>query len=519
MKEIKLNIVSFVLFIMATVVLPYSISAQKIVLKRSDLAQSQKDAMGREYTLLKGNIWFVQGTVNIYCDEARVYKTPEGNHAIFEGNLKIVDKDVTITSRKGFYYSNNQLMQLRENVVFRQKDGITVYTDFLDYDRSKREARYFNGGRLVDQESVLTSDRGYFDEITGMASFKSKVDGKSPEWKLDSDTLQYNTRERIIYFHDKTRLVDTQGNMAEYYSGQYNTITKQSQLKTGKFETDTYVLEGNSISIDDVNKFYTARGQVFLRSKTDDLIVTGETAFYDQNRGITKIFDNPVMKRALQPGDTMYLLADTLLSVETENDSNEVLYAYNNVRVFKSDMQATSDSLIYSRDDSVIFFFNNPIMWAKGTQLTADTIDLTIAGNSIDKLHLVNNGFIIFQDTLKNYNQIKGRKIDILFNNNEINRVEVEGNGETIYYVLEEQDTKVTGLNRVTCSRMSIRFEQTLIKRIVFYQNMDGTFTPPHEIKEKATRLDGFNWRETERPKLDDVANKRETVQPNEKLE
>ncbi|MDH5602608.1 MAG: LPS export ABC transporter periplasmic protein LptC, partial [Cyclobacteriaceae bacterium] len=324
------NLISFppfALIIMLMILLPISgVGQQKIILKNADSGEDKVDENGTKYTLFKGNVWFIRGTVNIYCNEAHGYGAPDSKVKLF-GNVRIIDKDVHITSKNAFYYSETQLIQLREDVVFRQSNGITVYTDFLDYNRDKKVAMYFNGGRLVDKESVLTSKRGYFNEATGMASFKSDVDGKNPEWTLTADTLQYDTRERIIYFHDKTNLVDAKGNMAEYYAGQYNTITKQSQLRTGKFETESYILEGNTIEIDDVKKLYKARGDVFLLSKTDDLIITGESAYYDQLNGITKIYDHPVMKMASAPGDTLYLSADTLLSVETENDSNEVLYA------------------------------------------------------------------------------------------------------------------------------------------------------------------------------------------------
>ena len=74
--------------------------------------------------------------------------------------------------------------------------------------------------------------------------------------------------------------------------------------------------------------------------------------------------------------------------------------------------------------------------------------------------------FVISIDTLINYNQIKGRKMVVNFtDSSRIEKVTVEGNGESIYYAIDEKNT-VTGMNRVQCGKMNINFKKNKVSKI-----------------------------------------------------
>ena len=108
--------------------------------------------------------------------------------------------------------------------------------------------------------------------------------------------------------------------------------------------------------------------------------------------------------------------------------------------------------------------------------------------------------FVISIDTLINYNQIKGRKMLVNFtDSSRIEKVTVEGNGESIYYAIDEKNT-VTGMNRVQCGKMNINFKKNKVSKIAFLSKPDGKFIPPKEIKADDKELDGFRWRVAERP-------------------
>jgi len=108
---------------------------------------------------------------------------------------------------------------------------------------------------------------------------------------------------------------------------------------------------------------------------------------------------------------------------------------------------------------------------------------------------------LLFQKiTVVNYNQIKGRKMTAFFKDSSIEKILVNGNGESIYFALEEEDNSLIGMNKILCSDMSIQFQDNKIKDILFYMKPNGKLIPPSELQDPDRRLQGFVWRNEERP-------------------
>jgi hypothetical protein len=127
---------------------------------------------------------------------------------------------------------------------------------------------------------------------------------------------------------------------------------------------------------------------------------------------------------------------------------------------------------------------------------------------TIDRMYMYTNAFIVSEDSLKNLNQIKGRDMTAFFEAGNIRRVDVNGNGESIYFALEG-DSVLTGMNKTVCSDMVLKFKDKKLQTISFLTNPDASFIPPHELKEPDKRLKGFKWRIDEKPTKQQVLAKR----------
>jgi len=502
-KNLK-TIFSFLLslFLLA-LVSEFAYSQRKVKLVQAEQLQGGRiDDIS--YDSFVGNVIFEHKGTNIFCDSAVFYKKTNSLEAF--GNVKIDDGDsVTVTSKTLVYSGNEQLAMLRENVIFNKKGQMTLYTDFLDYDRNVEMAYYFNGGRLVDSTNELQSSKGYYQVPVNIASFKQDVVGTNEDFTLKSDTLQYNTKTKIIYFLTHTELTNTEGEVFVYESGTYNSSGDESSVFfQGRIETPSFYLYGNQLISDDASQFYTASDNVKIISKENDIIILGEKAEYFKEEGVVKIFDDALLK-ILSGSDTLYLSADTLVSIDSDLVEDKRLLAYHEVKIFKSDLQGLADSLAYFQFDSTLTFYGDPVIWTEGNQMSADSIDILIKNNTISKLHMVNNGFIISKDTLFNFNQIKGRTIDAVFKDNELKTVYVHGNGESIFFMLAEDNSDIIGMNKILCSDMTLNFIASNLNDITFYTNNEGSFIPPHELEEPDTRLSGFQWLEDKKPLFENV--------------
>lgn len=504
MMSFRIGFISVLLLLLSL-----STHAQKRVkVKADDQYGSIKDGM--RFDRLVGNVVFTQNNIIIYCDSAHFFKQQNRIEAF--GRVHIVEGDsVDVTSRGLSYNGTTRVAYLRKNVIFKKLGTATLYTDFLDYYRDQRLAKYFNGGKLVDSTNTLTSEKGYYDANTDLASFKKNVVAVNPEYTLNSDTLQYNSKTKIIYFKDSTTVKDKDGGVANYTSGFYNTLEKQSALNKGEIETPTYKMKGDQNFIDDARKFYRTKGNVVMVSKEENMIIYGDDGFYDKAKGISKIYNRSYVAKIGEDKDTLFIAADTLVSIESQDPKKKRLLAYKNVRIFKTDLQGKADSLAYFNADSTLFFYNKPVLWTNENQMTADSIRILLKNKTIHKIYMTGNSFVVSEDSLKNFNQIKGRKMTANFSGKQISHVVVEGNGESIYYALEQKLQKVdsvsakkysvtAGMNKIICSNMRINFIKGKVNNISFYVKPDASFIPPHELKEEDKRLRGFVWRKSERP-------------------
>lgn len=457
---------------------------------------------GEKVTRLIDRVVFTQKTTTIYCDSAFFYRKTNSMEAF--GRVRIVDDSVTITSRELYYDGNARQAKLRINVVYT-KGSNRLTTDNLDYDMDAEISHYFGGGKLQDSTNTLTSKIGYFHAKEHYADFKNNVVLIAPDYTLKSNDLHYNTRTKVATTPGKTEIITENGETTLYADGgEFRTQMDQSLFVAGQVETPNNYLEGDDLFFDQKTKYYKAIGHVKLIAKEKDVIITGDEGYNDEARQLSKIYGNPVMKRIMDK-DTLYISADTLVYIESNIDSLKRILAYSNVKLFKTNLQGLSDSASYFLADSLIYMYRDPILWSDNSQVEGDTLRIEIQKGTIHKMYLRRNAFLSSQDTVLNFNQIKGRNMTALFLKGKIHEVDVNGNGEVIYYALAEGDSITMGLNRILCSNLKLRFDKKTIRNISAYVKPEARFIPPHEFTAAIQKLDGFAWRGEIRPTLEQV--------------
>lgn len=451
---------------------------------------------GKRVDKLIGNVVFKQKETFLYADSVYQYRD---NVLEAFGHVRINQADtVTITGNRATYDGAKRTAIMTGNVVM-QDPRMTLTTPSLNYNLESRTAAYTEGGTIVDPENRLQSRRGTYDTRSKLFTFQQDVKVFTEDYNITAENMRYNTLSKVVYFQGPTVIKGESGDLyAE--EGTYNSLTKVSRFgRNAYILTPEYRLGGDDLYYDQASGYGTANKNVTLRSLKDDITIYGQSGRYWRERGVAKVSGKPVMQSVMD-GDTLYMAADTLVSREAKGTlGKSMLFAYNNVKIFKSDLQGSSDSLSFNRTDSVMHMNGNPLLWSDNSQLESDTIHIFLRNRVLDRMEMYSNAFISSEDTIKNYNQIKGRHMTAFFRAGDINRVNVNGNGESIYYVLEG-DSVMTGLNKVICSNMVVRFAENKLKTISFLVNPDANLIPPHELKPADKQLEGFSWQEEQRP-------------------
>jgi lipopolysaccharide export system protein LptA len=484
---------------------PASKATDKVELLRADALEGGT-FNGVNIRKLIGNVAFRQQDTYLYCDSAYQYADKNAMEAF--GHVRITQGDsVTATSNTAYYDGDARKAKLRGDVVM-QDPRMTLTTPNLDYDLNRKVTNYTEGGTIIDGTNNLTSQNGDYNTTTKMFRFTKNVVLTSPDYLITTEDLLYNTITKIAYFNGPTTINGKDGKIyAE--KGDYNTVTKVSNFeKNAKIETDKYLLGGDKIYYHQGTQYGQADGHVSMTSKEDNVVITGEHAKYWKNEGRAVVSGSPVMQNIME-NDTLYVAADTLISVDSKDSLKaSMIYAYHDVKIFKSDLQGKCDSLTYNQLDSVIYMYNRPILWSDKNQLTARRMEMLLRNKKLHTMKMFTDAFIVSEDTLRNYNQVKGRDMVAYFKDNKIKRVNVNGNAESIYYALEG-DTVVTGMNRAICSNMIILFAENKLQSISFIQKPEARFIPPHELNPEETRLDGYQWLIAEQPTKAEVTGPR----------
>jgi lipopolysaccharide export system protein LptA len=436
----------------------------------------------------------------IYCDSAHFYRAE--NKAKLYGNVRIVDtKDpVQTSSRYAEYDGYTKIAKLRTNVVFKN-EGTTLYTDFLDYDRSTGVANYFNDGKVVDSTNVLTSINATYETQIERIIFTDEVVLINPDYTLKTNYLIYMTVSKTVETLGLTNIISTEGDKLNAQKGSfYDTERKQFRFYDGDVETETSKVYAEVLFYDELEKYYEGRTNVSLLNKEREIEIFGEEGKYWEERKYSIIYGNALVRKYNEK-DTLHMIADTLVSQDSEIPQERYLLAFHNAKMIKSDISGIADSLVYLTADSTLYFFKDPVLWNDKSQITADSITLMIANEEIERAFLNRRAFNITKDTLGNFNQIKGRKMTGYFKDSKISRFHVEGNGESIYFDVIG-DSALRGMNKMLCANIMMYFEDGQIQKINWLVKPEGSFNPPHIIAEEDKKLEGFVWREEEKPNM-----------------
>ncbi len=456
------------------------------------------------YKQFTGHVVFVHEDFTIRGDTAQYYDKQGIVYAT--GNLQMTDREGGIMVADAVTYDTNQrVAELRGGVVY-QRDGMSFYTEELDYFVKEKKGTFKNGGTLIQKDDQLRSETGYYDDKNKLAVFTNQVELANPEYTLGCKQLIYHTETKLAEFEGDTKIVTKEGEtITTPLGGTYNTETKDALFRQATVDAKDYSLYGHLIKANQDKKYYTLDGQIELVSKKHEATITGEHSYYDQEKGVAEIYGQPLLQRTVE-GDTLYMIADTFKFIEDQQKSDSkdhVIQAYDHVKIYKSDLQGKADSTEYHSIDSTIYFHNQPVFWSNDSQITAENINIVLQEEALDKMHINTDAFMVSEDEIGNYNQIKGKEMVAQFQDNKISFIDILGNGESIFFILAEEGV-LAGMNYLRSSHIRIDMQDNSLSKISFFVQPVGNFYPPVKIVPTEKQLVGFTWRIHEKPGIEE---------------
>ncbi|MDP3144647.1 MAG: OstA-like protein [Bacteroidota bacterium] len=446
--------------------------------------------------LLTNNAVFEHDGAILNCDTAWLYD--KENRMDASGHIVITKGDsIKVTGGKLQYDGKTKLASLQNSVTCTEKDMVLT-TNILTFDVGNSIANYYDGGKIVNKENVLTSKNGHYYSATKDLAFHYDVVLTNPKYTMNSDTLRYNTISKTAYFFGPS-IIFSKTDYIYCENGWYDTNKEKAQFSVNALlVTSQQKLTGDSLFYDRNAQIGRAYRNVRLIDTSQKSIIFGGYAEFKQKQSEALITINPIYARIVD-NDTLFIAADTLYHRDLDSVDN-FLNAYHNVKIYKSDVQGRADSASLNTKDSLLQLFKSPVLWSTKSQATAKLIKVFIGKNSINGFKLENNAFLIQQaDSINKFNQFSGRSVEGFIQNDTIRKVIVLGNAEMLYYV--KNKNKLAGLNKTTCTDINMWFKNGDIDRVTLKPNVKGVITPIKDVDAEEAKLKGFNWQYDKRPK------------------
>ena len=464
-------------------------------------------------------VHFVHKGANMWCDKAIYYEDQDFIEGF--GNVVIKQGDsINMTTKYVEYSGKTQLAYAKGDVVLTEPQSVLT-TDKLYFDRVKQQAYYDTTGQVVrDSSGTITSQIGRYYMNAQKYQFVQDVVLVNPEYTLNTERLDFFTENGHAYLFGPSTIT---GETSKVYCerGFYDTNTNIGNFqRNAKIDYENRTVEGDSLYFDRNRSFASATNNIKVTDTINQSVAKGHYAEIWRDRD--SVF---ITKRALaitvQEQDSVYLHADTLMV--TGKAENRITRAYYNARLYKSDLAGKADSIHVNHKTGLTQLINlsrfsstdafatarKPVLWNLGNQMTGDTIHVisNVETEKLDSLKVFNNAFIVSKDTLSDdgYNQIKGQRLIGLFENNELYNVDIIKNAEVIYYS-RNAENELVGINKSKSGSINIKIVEQAIEEIRLIRQIDGELYPESKFPKSGRRLRGFDWRGEERPQsVDDL--------------
>ena len=444
----------------------------------------------------KENLFTFSDQVQMFADSVFISTTEleyytQTDVAVFKKMTTGWKDSSMLHANQGRYYRRSNLFELEKDAYIMDPTH-ELWADRLLYFRNTGDAELYSNVQILDtvQSSIAMADRiNYRPSLKRIELMESPVAAMYSVENGNADTL-FLAADSIIFYAKRMCDVDPmqieQAKERLQLSGTDPIAihdTQRREAKKAGLSKEGKALGGKDAGKEGLKKDGLKEGGLDREAK---------------NGGLKA--DSAAPDAVLAEDKAAIPVADTL-NATLQRDTTDVNFidAFHNVKFYRSDIQGKCDSLVFAGIDSMARFYSNPVMWQDGkNQFSADSIQALIKNNSLNKVNLITNAFIIAQEDTAHFNQIKSTEMAAYFKDNELYRFDALGGVTALFYMME--DSVITLMDREECRMMTVKLKNNEVQRVRSIEDLKQNVYPVYNLPDEEQRLKGFNWRGAERP-------------------
>lgn len=258
------------------------------------------------------------------ADSGYLHKDEIGRQ-FFEAYSNVIITQPTgtqIFADKLHYDAASQNATLTQNVRMVSRSSILT-TNHLQYNMRSSVGNYYGGGRITSGTDTITSTNATYFENTQDAFFNKKVVVRTPNVKIYTDSMKYNSPSSMTYFYTPTNIKGNKGENLYTEKGDYNTNTGVANFtKKNLYTEGSKMLKGDTLHYDRrTGEGQAIRNVVFIDT-TDKFYAYGNKGLYRQSDESITMTDKPLIISVVKKDSTQRDSTDNPTS-KNKNTSNK----------------------------------------------------------------------------------------------------------------------------------------------------------------------------------------------------
>lgn len=473
----------------------------RIYLVHADQLQYDMYGPHPDAQIATGKVSFRHKGGTLTCDSAYFYEQSNSFEAF--GHVKFRQGDtLTLVSEYAWYDGNDEMAQARRNVVLTHRKS-KLYCDSLNYDRMYGIAYFFEGGKLIDKGSTLTSDWGQYNTETRQSVFYYNVKLRNKDFTMTSDTMYYDTRSGLSHVVGPS-VINSKDGIVHTQDGYYNSNTERSVLYgRSTVYNGPKTITADSLFTDSKNNTNEGFGNVVYTDSVNKNIFLGNHIYYEENTGYGFATDSAVVIDYSQQ-DSLFVHGDSIKIYSFNLNTDSVyrdIHAFHKVRAYRRDIQAVCDSLVYHSADSCLTLYKDPIVWNMGRQVLGEVMHAYVKDSTIHFADVIGQALSVEQLDSVHYNQVAAKEMRVYFEEGKARQTWSVGNVQSVYYPMDDADTTLIGLNYLETDTMKMYLTPERQLDRIWTCKAQGTMYPITQIPPDKYKLPNFAWFDFIRPR------------------
>ena len=395
------------------------------------------------------------------CDTA--YRYLDRSELLAIGNLQIETENAIIWTDSLRYFSKNERSLLRGRVIIEQ-ENTRLFGTSVDYNFEEKIAYFTNGIRLVDSTGVLTANSGTYFEEQDSALFIEHVQLHTEEEYAESDFMTLARKSKRSYLSGNV-LIDN--------------LSDQQRIRADSIYADS-------------TGFRQLIGNAVIRT-----IDSAANDAPDDPAPEINMPDDPAPEINTDTiSDTTYVFAPIIKLYD--KDSTFTFQSDSLSQSWSTNFSTRSDSLQYDSELEEFTLTGQPIAWYDNTELNAKTIIAQTDSNELSLLYLLNEAFVTVKaEKSGRFNQLKADTVITRFMGGRLHTMTLEPNVTILYFTQNEEDEN-DGAIELNTPLANIRFVEDDIDELAATASQGFVFEEDSSLSLR--RLEGFRWTPNDRP-------------------